>query len=79
MESCTIGRLNTTVPHQCYVSAPFGYPTVISMTQGQTWGEALGSVYTERRYPPPPCGQTENITFPHASDAVGKNFRFRSV
>ena len=25
--------------------------------------------------PPPPCGQTENITFPHSSDAVGKNHR----
>ena len=24
-------------------------------------------------YPLPPCEQTENITFPHPSDAIGKN------
>ena len=67
------------VPHPCREVPPV-WDTPRQTRPGYTPRPRLAGVppvWTWPGYPPPPpphrCGQTENITLPHPSDAVGKD------
>ena len=51
---------------------PLSWPGWGGRYLGWRWG-----IVTLGYVPPLPCGQTKNITFPHPSDAIGKNHLFQ--
>ena len=62
----------------CQGIPPLGYPPIgVPPRLDLAWVPPPG--WTWLGYPPPPrCEQTENITFPHPSDAVGNKYAQQS-
>ena len=71
-------------PHQLYAVPPIswmGYPPSAGWGTPQSAGQGIPHQldgvpphHQLDRVPPPPIHQTENITFPHPSDAGGKKY-----